>query len=112
MARGPLDGPAPALKASLIRDTVVMPGLTYLTVRYIVDSPGVWCVLRLDGCLAVGKVRGWVGVASSAGTPLTSLTPSPPPPLGLCTATSTGTWWPAWAGCSGLGCEAMAGRQG
>ena len=80
MARGPLDGPAPALKASLIRDTVVMPGLTYLTVRYIVDSPGVWCVLRLDGCLAVGKVRGWVGVASSAGTPLTSLTPWPPPP--------------------------------
>ena len=57
VARGRLDTPVPPPKPTMIRDTIVMPGNTYLVVRYVVDSPGVWC--EAPHLVGVGGGRGW-----------------------------------------------------
>ena len=60
MNRGAENDTAPALAATMIRDTVLMPEGTSVVLRYVVDSPGVWCGgggrgARWGGALAVGR---------------------------------------------------------
>ena len=65
VARGRLDTPVPPPKPTMIRDTIVMPGNTYLVVRYVVDSPGVWCeaphLVGVGGGQGVEEEVWWAG---------------------------------------------------